>query len=194
MEALIQALSAYIFAGALAFFYERIRASHEKLLLKNAEYDFLTGVNNRRSLSYLMEFEIVRTLRYQKKLSFLLFDVDNFKQVNDTYGHKAGDILLQSIALLARDTIRRSDILARWGGEEFAILMPETELRNAEVLAEKIRLKIQNHQFLTIGHITVSIGVAELRVGENTDDLVNRADKALYAAKADNKNNVKLAE
>lgn len=192
-EAFIQAISAYVFAAALAYFYERIRSRHEKLLLKNAEFDFLTGVNNRRSLSYLMEFEITQAQRYQKKLSFLLFDVDNFKNVNDTYGHKSGDILLQSLALLARDAIRRSDILARWGGEEFAILMPETELKNAEILAEKIRLIIQDHQFLTVGHITVSIGVAELRVGESIDELVNRADKALYAAKADNKNNVKLA-
>lgn len=193
LDAFVQALSSFIFAGALAYFYERIRSSHEKLLLKNAEFDFLTGINNRRSLSYLMEYEIAQALRYQKKLSFLILDVDDFKNVNDTYGHNAGDVLLQSLALLARDAIRRSDIIARWGGEEFAILMPETELKNAEILAEKIRLKIQNQQFLTVGHITVSIGVAELRMGDNIHGLVNRADKALYEAKRDNKNNVKLA-
>ncbi len=190
----MQSLSAFLFAAALAFFYERIRAKNEQLLQKNADYDFLTGINKRRSLTSLLDFQINQAARYEKKPSFLLFDVDNFKQVNDRYGHKTGDVLLKSLSKLTRASIRKSDVLARWGGEEFAILMPETEHENAAILAEKLRQKIEAYQFLTVGHITVSIGVAELRHGEGMDELIMRADQALYCAKRDNKNCVKVSQ
>lgn len=189
----IQTSAAYIFSSLLAYFYELIRTQNEDMLARNADYDFLTGINNRRSLSGIMEFEISRAQRYQSRLSLLLFDVDDFKQVNDNFGHKVGDVLLQHLAQLAKETIRRADILARWGGEEFAILMPETELSNAEILAEKLRVKIQKHHFSPVGNISISIGVAELRHGELMDDLIHRADQALYQAKNDNKNCVRIS-
>jgi diguanylate cyclase (GGDEF)-like protein len=193
LQAFLQTCSAYIFVGALAFFYEVVRSRQERQLQQQADYDYLTGVYNRRGLTRSMATEINRVARYGTRLSFLLMDIDDFKQINDRHGHKTGDRVLQAICRLTRESIRQSDVLARWGGEEFAILLPEAGLQQAGLLADKLRAIIAAHEFDGVGHITVSIGVAQYRLPEPEDDMLQRADMALYRAKGGNKNRVELA-
>lgn len=192
LEAFLQTCSAYIFAGTLAFFYEKVRSRQEEMLQYQADFDYLTGIYNRRGLTHHLDAEISRVQRYGTRLSLLLLDLDNFKAVNDSYGHKAGDSVLQEICQVTQGSIRKSDILARWGGEEFAVLMPEASLEEARLLAEKLRAMIADHKFQKVGRITVSIGVAQYHLPEASDDLLQRADTALYRAKALDKNRVEV--
>ena len=190
--ALIQVISAYVFVAALAYFYEVVRYRQEEDLQLQAELDYLTNIYNRRGLNHRLDIEINRVERYGTRLSFMLIDMDNFKLVNDTYGHKAGDKLLQEISQLTLLSIRKSDVLARWGGEEFAIILPESDLSQAAQLAEKLRSIIATHTFSEIGHVTVSIGVTQYHLPESQDQLLNRADTALYRAKSFSKNRVEI--
>jgi len=126
----------------------------------------------------------------------MMCDLDHFKQVNDAYGHQAGDLVLQAVAETARECIRETDLVCRWGGEEFLFLLPDCGGEKALELAEKIRLAVENRP-VTYGRdeirVTVSLGVAELRPGERQGDLVKRSDVALYAAKAAGRNRVERA-
>lgn len=191
-EALLQTVSAYIFVSALAYFYELVRHRQEIYLQMQADYDYLTNIYNRRGLNHRLDVEVNRAERYGTRLSFMLIDLDNFKRVNDTYGHKAGDKLLQEISQLTQDSIRKSDVVARWGGEEFAILLPEADIAQARVLAEKLRATIAAHTFETVGTVTISIGVTQYHLPEPLDALLYRADTALYRAKELNKNRVEI--
>ena len=192
VEALMQTVSAYVFVTALAFFYELVRSRQETRLQTQANYDYLTSIYNRRGLNQRLKIELNRVERYGTKLSFMLIDLDNFKRVNDTFGHKAGDKLLQEISDLTRNSIRKSDIVARWGGEEFAILLPEADITQAKLLAEKLRAIVAAHTFKTVGTITISIGLTQYKVPETLDDMLYRADTALYRAKKLNKNRVEF--
>lgn len=190
LEAFLQSCAAFVFVGSLAFFYEVARSRQEHRLLMQADYDYLTGVYNRRGLTHAMEAEINRVERYGTRLSFLLMDLDDFKSVNDRYGHRNGDLVLKDICNITRNSIRQSDILARWGGEEFAVLMPEAGLEQAAQLADKLRSIIAAHLFRAEVRITVSIGVAQYQLPEAEDEMLQRADAALYRAKAAGKNRV----
>ncbi|HYO90619.1 MAG TPA: GGDEF domain-containing protein, partial [Pyrinomonadaceae bacterium] len=133
---------------------------------------------------------------YQRPLSCLLIDLDNFKTINDTYGHAAGDIALQQIAEILTKAVRGSDMVFRHGGEEFLVLLPETNLEGAAALAEKIRLAAEAQLFGS-GHIfplTLSAGVASLSEQESGHDMIARADMALYNAKARGRNRVEKAD
>ena len=187
-----QVVLTLIFATVLAFAYEKIRHEQKQKLHALAELDYLTQLYNRRGLALQMDDELNRIQRYGNSLSFMLMDVDDFKQINDRYGHKHGDEFLKQLAQLLRSNIRRSDILARWGGEEFAVIMPEVGIENARQMAEKLRLLIQEHVFPEIGSMTVSIGVTQYQAGDGLDDLTLRADRALYRAKEHNKNRVEV--
>ena len=140
-----------------------------------------------------------RSRRYQNPLSLLMLDIDNFKHYNDTNGHPAGDELLKSIADIFERSVRRTDYVTRYGGEEFAIILPETPLENAKLVAEKIRKAIEKEDFENQeaqpgGNLTVSIGVAEHSKEFNqVDEFVNTADVALYKAKETGRNKVCLA-
>ena len=112
-----------------------------------------------------------------------MFDIDHFKRVNDTFGHAVGDAVLKGLAGAAQDTLRASDRLTRWGGEEFVVLAPETRGDEALKLAERIRERVREEAFPTAGTVTISLGVAEHRADESGDDLLGRADAALYRAK-----------
>jgi diguanylate cyclase (GGDEF)-like protein/PAS domain S-box-containing protein len=170
----------------------------ETQLLAQAHFDYLTGLNNRRYFVELSEGELLRAKRYQKKLSLLMLDLDDFKHINDTYGHKAGDIVLTQIALICRNVLREIDIIGRLGGEEFAVVLPETDLDYAIEVAERLRevvaltrISINDNTGL---HMTVSIGVASLAAyHDNVDALLLSADKALYLAKGAGKNQVVCA-
>ena len=133
--------------------------------------------------------EILKAKRYNTPLSIIYFDIDHFKQINDTYGHKKGDFILKEVSKIILQNIRKTDIFGRWGGEEFIIILPFTDLENALILAEKLRKKIEEHDFDGI-NITISFGVTELKIDDNADTLINRADEALYKAKNKGRNRV----
>ncbi len=166
---------------------------------KLAVTDELTGLYNRRYFFKRLEEEFVRSARYNKQLSVVMMDIDYFKRVNDRYGHLAGDILLHDVSTILQDNARSSDILARFGGEEFIILLPETSLLGAKKLAEKLRNIIANTPFKTdIGNnisITSSFGCSSSMLHKgtaavNANKLIRKADKALYEAKDTGRNKV----
>jgi diguanylate cyclase (GGDEF)-like protein len=168
-------------------------------LKQRAHIDFLTGTNNRGYFMEQAERELSRAIRYETPLSFLMLDIDFFKQVNDSYGHKVGDMALKKFAEICRQTLREIDVIGRIGGEEFAILLPETALNEATEVAERVRQAIANAKVpLESGlplQFTVSIGVTALAShGENIDVLLNRADKALYEAKNSGRNKVCIGQ
>ncbi|MDD1611583.1 MAG: diguanylate cyclase [Methylococcaceae bacterium] len=153
--------------------------------------DALTGIANRRLLNRAFEKEIARVRRYHSKFSVIMLDVDYFKSVNDNFGHQAGDHVLHALANLIDDSIRANDLAGRWGGEEFLILCPETDLHGALQLAETIRQKTQQFDFGITQTITVSLGVAEYRDNHSMEDLIKIVDVALYDAKKSGRNQVK---
>ncbi|NOX76326.1 MAG: GGDEF domain-containing protein [Gammaproteobacteria bacterium] len=161
---------------------QRLQQKHEQAL-----HDPLTGLYNRLAYDERIAQEFIRWKRYQQPMALMMIDVDHFKAINDRYGHKAGDKALTLIAHQLRRHLRESDFLARFGGEEFVVLMPETELAAAQVAAEKLREAVQQCQFHYQGKqvpITVSAGLARLREDDDTiDPLFQRADRAMYRAK-----------
>ena len=144
----------------------------------------------------LMEFlerEVERAKRYKKPLSILLLDIDDFKRINDTQGHLVGDKVLKELVEEIRKNVRRVDMLGRYGGEEFVVVLPETGLREAKKVAEKIRKRVERKNFTHSLKVTISIGVAELDLLKDTVDfLLSKADNAMYVAKRKGKNNVCL--
>ncbi len=168
----------------------------QKKLRKQANTDSLTGLFNRRSYFQSVKKEISRYKRQQRPFSLLLMDIDHFKKVNDSFGHSVGDVVLHNLARVLLKTARAQDIVARTGGEEFSVLLPEAKKEEAEVMAERIRKTVSKSEMGTqeIGiQITISIGVAEILSGEDVDTIYNRADLALYRAKAKGRNCVELA-
>lgn len=156
----------------------------------NASHDRLTGLYNRREFESIFEKEMHRAKRYGYTLSVVLFDIDDFKKINDTYGHKIGDEVLISISILVQKIIRDSDIIARWGGEEFIIIFPESDLENTKEKAEMIRKTIDDEIFPKNLHVTCSFGVTTYLKEDTSDSLFIRCDDALYQAKNKGKNNV----
>ena len=170
------------------------RKKMEEELQRLATTDTLTGILNRRQFFILAEQEVERSRRYGRTLALLLYDIDHFKQVNDTFGHQAGDIVLRELAKLVHEQLRRNDIEGRVGGEEFAVLLPETTISEAVVLAERIRGIIENFA-INIGetslHITASFGVTAVKENDVAlDSIYKRADSALYEAKNTGRNRV----
>ncbi|MEF2143963.1 MAG: GGDEF domain-containing protein [Desulfovibrionaceae bacterium] len=160
-----------------------------------ADRDGLTKLHNRQTFDQRLGVELKRSQRYGTNLALLMVDLDHFKQVNDTYGHAAGDLVLREVGKMLQETVRSSDVAARFGGEEFAMLLPHTCEEDAWLLADRIRRKIQAHTFRYQGKtfsITASIGVSSLGIGplDREDDLLLRADQALYLAKANGRNTV----
>jgi len=168
-------------------------AYHEEIY-RLTTVDGLTQVFNRRYFVETLEREIGRALRYRRDLSLIMFDIDRFKGVNDSFGHLAGDHVLKHLASVIKTRIRREDVLARYGGEEFAIVLPEIDHYNAMAFAEKIRKLVEAAEFKfedAVIPVTVSIGVASLR-GEIEDALefIKQADTHLFAAKEGGRNRV----
>jgi len=162
----------------------------ERELARQAQYDDLSGLVNRRHCDARLSAEIERCKRYGQPLSVLMLDIDHFKRVNDEQGHAAGDRLLQEIAGVIRHQVRQTDLAARWGGEEFMVLLPSTHGSGAARLAEKLRHAVAEMARARGQGITVSIGCTEHVTGENRDDLLGRVDDALYAAKDGGRNRV----
>lgn len=162
-------------------------------LRRVAEHDSLTGVLNRRSFLSMLNKEIQSASRHQSALSVMLIDLDHFKRINDTWGHRVGDEVLCRFVEVSLKSLRDRDILGRIGGEEFAVIMPETILEDARQIAERLRLKVLEQMQTTdenpVG-LTVSIGVARLIHGESSEMLMHRADKAMYLSKSTGRNRV----
>lgn len=158
-----------------------------------ANLDCLTGLQRRRAFQIQADKELERAQRYGHDMSVIVFDVDYFKQVNDTYGHAAGDLVLQNIADLCRSSLRSMDLIARVGGEEFTVLLPETSLDEACITAERLRHQIEQNSVIDGGQVisvTSSFGVAD-RKSSTRDELksiINHADQMLYEAKAAGRN------
>ena len=173
------------------------RKNLELALEKQAHFDFLTGLCNRRHFLERADAELNRSQRYENALSILMIDIDHFKRINDTYGHKFGDVVLQKIANIFQSTLRDVDIAGRIGGEEFAILLPETCIEEALDVAERLRTEVAGAsvQFdqATAIQFTISIGIAAKQSrNEQLDDLLSFADKALYEAKDAGRNRIRL--
>jgi two-component system cell cycle response regulator len=159
--------------------------------------DALTGLLNRYGLQRALQRELSEARRYTRPLSCLLLDIDFFKAINDTHGHAAGDAALMQAARVLTESVRGSDVVCRYGGEEFLVLAPETDARGAHSLAEKIRLSVSTRLFgdgERAFALTISVGVAELRPGESGNDMIARADLALYQAKQHGRDRVEAAE
>ncbi len=155
--------------------------------------DELTSLYNRRKIMEILKTEIERANRYGFELALIIADIDYFKKINDNYGHAMGDLVLKKVALVLRNSIRKVDYVGRYGGEEFIIVLPETSLQNAILLAERIRkmfnaLKIEGLE----QPISLSFGIATLTPGKDIDTLINEADRALYEAKNSGRNQVKI--
>ncbi len=156
-----------------------------------ATTDVLTDLPNRRGFNILAGQALQEAKRSQNPLHALLIDLDHFKQLNDTYGHLAGDEVLRAFARQLRSNLRKADIVCRWGGEEFILLLKDTDSSTAQQLAEKIRAQTEHNHYPFAGvnlHISTSMGLTELRADDSLDSLLGRADKALYRAKASGRN------
>lgn len=161
-------------------------------LLKMATTDTLTGIGNRRLFEEVFQAHQSLGDRYEVNLFLLLFDIDNFKSINDTFGHGVGDSVLKELARLVGKSIRKSDIFVRWGGEEFAILLRYSDPIAVMKVADHIRKRIDKNSFETIVHVTCSFGLTSIEPDETLEAVFERADKALYRAKGDGKNCVRM--
>lgn len=183
------------FAANLASIAIENRNAHLELE-HQAYFDYLTNLANRRYFIEHAELELSRFNRYGGKLSLIMFDIDFFKKFNDIYGHKIGDLVLQKIADISRTVLRDIDIIGRIGGEEFAILLPQTDIKEASQVAERLRVEISKGEILfddkLISNFTASFGVTKASKGVNIDELLVQSDSALYDAKNSGRNKVCL--
>ncbi len=161
-------------------------------LVEQAFKDTLTGLYNRRFFDKTLDDEIQRAQRYNRDLSLIMIDIDHFKKFNDTYGHQKGDDVLHTVASILIENSRNSDIVARYGGEEMSIILPETPVDKAALVGEKIRSKVEANTDRREGvKITISIGVAGLNAkNKNAEEIISSADAALYTAKNEGRNRV----
>jgi diguanylate cyclase (GGDEF)-like protein len=179
-----------IFSAQVSLLLTHFAAREQILAL--ADTDDLTGIWNKRYFRRQLPHEIERSRVYGLPLSLLMFDIDDFKDINDTFGHTAGDVVLSELCGAVRETLRPPDLFARFGGDEFAIILPHTDLAGAMAVADRIMRKVTN---LTIptdeeGAIqpAISMGVADFRPGETAAELTRRADERLYQSKRNGKN------
>lgn len=190
---------------ALSHFVGVIRDREDKLHAINADLslahhnleriavtDRLTGLYNRTKLDEVFANELARAERYGQSVAVIMADIDNFKSVNDTYGHQVGDSVLSEFAAIVRELVRDTDTPGRWGGEEFLVICSHVDLNGAHILAERIRTAVAGHSFSVIGQKTCSFGVASYRPGDTAETIVKRADMALYEAKQNGRDCVAL--
>jgi diguanylate cyclase (GGDEF)-like protein len=157
---------------------------------KSSLTDPLTGLANRRSAQQSLQQELARARRHRTSLCVVMLDVDKFKSVNDRFGHGVGDQVLRQVAAALRSSVRADDVPARWGGEEFLVILANTDIGGARICAERIRARVECERFGVAGQVTVSAGVAQFEPGESLDALLARADARLYEAKAGGRNRV----
>jgi two-component system, cell cycle response regulator len=161
-----------------------------KTLERLATTDPLTKVYNRLKLNELLAFEVKKAERYGLPLSLIMLDIDHFKDINDTYGHDVGDEVLVKLCEVITSNIRDTDVFARWGGEEFMIMLPNTNTEGAEIMGENLRRIVEESDFDKAGKITASFGIAVYKANSNMRDMLKRVDDALYSAKRGGRNMV----
>lgn len=174
---------------------EKLKQQMEKIKQK-ISIDPLTRVDNRRAFDVKIKHEFASFKRYGSKSSMIMIDIDHFKMVNDTYGHRTGDGVLRVVAGIIKKEIRDIDSLARYGGEEFAVILPHTVLSSALEVAERLRAKVEESRFSYKGKqfsVTISLGVGEIREDDTLESFIQRVDEALYAAKNAGRNQVKAS-
>jgi diguanylate cyclase (GGDEF)-like protein len=171
---------------------ERTEALEQKIrqVEELSATDPLTGIFNRKRLNEELAIEIERVKRYAGFMALIMFDIDHFKEINDAHGHAVGDSVLVELVSVVKGLIRRADVFSRWGGEEFLILLPETDLEGAQKMAEKLRVSIETNKFTGVPIVTCSFGVAAFTEIDDEDTLLKRADDALYDAKNSGRNRV----
>jgi diguanylate cyclase (GGDEF)-like protein len=157
---------------------------------QQASTDALTGILNRHALYHILGQEMERAGRYKRPFSIILFDLDQFKTINDTFGHLEGDKVLKEISQLVGSLVRRTDFLGRWGGEEFLLILPETDSEAAQALAERIRKSVEITRIVEDYSIAASFGVTTYHIERSLEDLLDFADRALYQAKHNGRNQV----
>jgi diguanylate cyclase (GGDEF)-like protein len=171
-----------------------VEAQYHEEIYRMTIIDGLTQAHVKRYLLEALEKELIRARRHTRDLSFVMFDIDHFKKINDVHGHLAGDFVLKELAHIVQGRIRRDEVFARYGGEEFAIVLPETNLEGARSLAEGLREKVAQSRFVFQGEsirVTISIGVSTLGEHDKTSlDLIRNADVKLYEAKRGGRNRV----
>ena len=181
-------------------YHEELHEINIMLENKNRKYetlastDSLTGLYNRYKFSELYLTSYTTMIQRHNDMSLIILDIDFFKKVNDIYGHNTGDAVLVQVAHTLLKTLRNIDIVCRWGGEEFLILLPTASLDNTCILAEKLRVNIEQLQIDGVNGVTISLGVSQVREGEEMQESIDRADKALYLAKKSGRNCVKSEE
>lgn len=172
--------------------YERTQdlVAKAQLLEVQANTDPLTSLFNRRKFSEVLELELSRFQRYKQAFCLINIDIDFFKQVNDTYGHNVGDKVIQQFSEIIQSSIRRSDSAARWGGEEFLLMIIESDIQGTLKVAENLSKAFNETHFDTVGKVTASIGITEVSPGDNHEDIIRRSDQALYKAKDNGRNRI----
>jgi diguanylate cyclase (GGDEF)-like protein len=191
---LVQVYFASAFYIAVLFLVSRIKELYisEHVIAgdmsKLAMIDSLTQVDNRRLLTQLLKEEVTRAERHNLPLSVLLFDLDRFKHINESFGHNTGDEVLQEVARQLRQAIRTSDPFGRWGGDEFLVLATNTDEKQAVELAERLRESLEKCAFSTAGKVTASFGITTYQTGDSPETLIRRADMGLYKAKSGGRN------
>lgn len=199
VESLLNVALASICLVILVHYYEvsrfevlRALATQHRQLQRLSVTDTLTGLFNRSKLDEILSQEIARSIRHQSPFSVILADLDFFKAVNDNFGHMAGDQVLIAFAGIMQQHCRELDVAGRWGGEEFLVVCPHTDLAGAKLLAERIRIAVETHDFVHGKQLTVSLGIASFIRDDNANTMLKRADDALYRAKAKGRNRVEM--
>jgi two-component system cell cycle response regulator len=188
-----KSLSGVISSSLEKFRLKKQQDEAQKKIVEMATRDELTGLYNRRYFMEALEREVSRAKRYETDLALCMIDLDHFKRINDTYGHPAGDKVLLEIGKILKECIRQSDLPCRYGGEEFALILPSTQTEEAYIVCERVRDMVSQHQFrynLYPLRITTSIGIASFNLSNPEAPLVYRADEALYQAKEGGRNTV----
>ena len=181
-----------VYENELRKYNEELESANRKLE-EIATYDMLTEAYNRRRFEYYIKLSVDIKERYGSPFSIIMFDIDNFKQINDLYGHNKGDQILREVSAIVKYALRETDKLFRWGGDEFIILLPEIATKNAYKVAEKVRESIESKKFeIQYNLVTVSLGVGEYKIGDSIDQFVSRVDDALLKAKSNGRNKVEF--
>ena len=159
-------------------------------IIYNSEIDELTNIYNRKNFNKIFKRKIKEAQQLDMNLSLVMFDIDDFKSINDNYGHSFGDKIIIEIVEIVNESIRDKDVFARWGGEEFLIIVPNNNLKSSVEISKRLKEKISDYNFDKVKTVTCSFGVVEYQEGDTINRLIKRADEALYKAKKSGRNNV----
>lgn len=184
---------AFAAIGIISYYFRLASLSLEHELELLAHTDSLTGLHNRRRMQELLKQQTAMFSRNQSIFTLIFVDIDHFKKFNDSHGHSCGDYVLSETASLMKKNLRKGDVLARWGGEEFLIMLPDTDINGARIMAEKIRKAVAGNPFHLAGKsfsVTMTFGIAQHEIGSSIENSLKKADSALYEGKATGRNRV----